>query len=227
MRKRGAHERRRRRADTRSYIAAALAALVVGAASIAWVWALAGDILFPEEQVTVKLENPVIPTKTPRLPSQTPAPSQVPEPTETPLPEETPATEYAVFACEEAVYLAKVVYGEALVCPTTERAAVVWCILNRVDDGHGYWADDVIGVVTQPSQFHGYDEDYPVLPELYELALDVLGRWQAEKNGASDVGRVLPAEYLYFHGDGEHNYFRTEWRGGVTWDWSLPSPYEE
>ena len=36
----------------------------------------------------------------------------------------------------------------------------------------------------------------------------------------------LPKEYLYFTGDGAHNYFTTEWQGGQTWDWSLESPYE-
>lgn len=60
-----------------------------------------------------------------------------------------------------------------------------------------------------------------------DLAADVIERWLQEKNGAADAGRVLPAEYLFFSGDGTHNYFRTEWRGGTVWDWSLPSPYEE
>lgn len=48
-----------------------------------------------------------------------------------------------------------------------------------------------------------------------------------EKDGETEVGRVLPREYLFFTGDGEHNHFRTEWEGGQTWDWSLRSPYEE
>lgn len=38
---------------------------------------------------------------------------------------------------------------------------------------------------------------------------------------------MLPREYLFFTGDGEHNHFRTEWDGGQVWDWSLQSPYEE
>jgi len=48
----------------------------------------------------------------------------------------------------------------------------------------------------------------------------------AEKECVGSVGRVLPKEYLYFTGDGAHNYFTTEWQGGQTWDWSLESPYE-
>lgn len=149
--------------------------------------------------------------------------------------DDIPATEYAVLPeptfedwwGEEAAYIAKTMYGEAMVCSTTERAAVAWCILNRVDSTDPFYPDDIIGVVTQSRQFHGYDAEHPVLPELYDLALDVIERWVEEKTGAEDVGRVLPAEYLFFGGDGKHNHFRTEWDGGTVWDWSLPSPYEE
>jgi hypothetical protein len=127
----------------------------------------------------------------------------------------------------EAEYIAKAVYGEAGICCTTEQAAVVWCILNRVDSTDPYYPDDIIAVITQTGQFHGYKAEQPVEPELYELALDVIGRWQREKDGEPDTGRVLPADYLFFSGDGIRNYFRKDWRGGTTWDWSLPSPYED
>lgn len=126
---------------------------------------------------------------------------------------------------DPAEYLAKTIYGEARGCSTTEQAAVVWCVLNRVDDESGLWPDDIVAVVTQPSQFHGYDPDHPVLPELLALAEDVLARWEIEDSCVGDVGRVLPREYTYFSGDGRHNYFRTEWDGGTTWDWGLESPY--
>ena len=126
-----------------------------------------------------------------------------------------------------AEYIAKTIYGEALVCSTTERAAVAWCILNRADDAQDATPAGVIAVVTRPHQFHGYVEDNPLLPELKALALDVIGRWLDEKGGETDTGRVLPREYLFFTGDGVHNHFRTEWNGGQTWDWSLDSPYEE
>ena len=128
---------------------------------------------------------------------------------------------------EAAAYIAKTVYGEAMVCRTTERAAVVWCILNRADDAQDTTPEGVIRVVTKLCQFHGYAADHPLLPELEELALDVIERWLDEKDGETEVGRVLPREYLFFTGDGEHNHFRTEWEGRRTWDWSLRSPYEE
>ena len=55
----------------------------------------------------------------------------------------------------------------------------------------------------------------------------MIERWLNEKDGETEVGRVLPREYLFFTGDGKHNHFRTEWDGGQVWDWSLQSPYEE
>ena len=50
--------------------------------------------------------------------------------------------------------LAKTLYGEARGIPSVdEKAAVIWCILNRVDDHR--WPDSIEGVVTQPGQFAG------------------------------------------------------------------------
>ena len=128
---------------------------------------------------------------------------------------------------EEARYMAQACFGEGWICQSkTEWAAIYWNILNRVDSDDPYYPDDIIGVVTQSAQYHGYDPTNPVLPVLKELALDVIDRWQREKQGETDVGRVLPPEYLFFGGDGKHNTFRTEWDGGEYWDWSWPSPYE-
>lgn len=60
-----------------------------------------------------------------------------------------------------------------------------------------------------------------------KIARDVLCRWYAEKRGTTDVGRVLPREYCFFTGDGKHNYFTTEWRGGTVWGWSAATPYTD
>ena len=98
----------------------------------------------------------------------------------------------------------------------------MWCALNRVDCGYG----SIVMVVTTPYQFVGYQEDNPVDENLVALCEDVLARWYAEKAGEENVGRVLPSDYLWFSGDGYHNYFRNAYRGGNTWDWSLESPYE-
>lgn len=121
-----------------------------------------------------------------------------------------------------AEYLANVAWGEARGCSVTEQAAVMWCVLNRVDSP--LYPDSVGEVVTQRAQFNGYSASNPITPELLQLANDVLTYWSKE----DDSGRVLPKEYLYFIGDGKHNYFYKTWGGNATaWDWSLPSPYKE
>ena len=125
---------------------------------------------------------------------------------------------------EEAQYIAKVVWAEARGCSRTEQAAVIWCILNRVDSDIRDMPDDIISVVTAPNQF-AYRDSSPITDELYELAKDVISRWEREKNGETNVGRVLPKEYLWFHGDGTNNHFRDAFKGGNRWDWSLESPY--
>lgn len=126
---------------------------------------------------------------------------------------------------EDIERIAKALWGECRGVPSKDRqAAVVWCILNRVDDPR--WPDTIEGVVV-PSQFNGYHPDNPVDPELYDLALDVWNRWQLEKAGETSVGRVLPREYVFFIGDSKENYFSVEYLSTLYWDWSLPNPYEK
>ena len=126
---------------------------------------------------------------------------------------------------EDVEMLAKLIWGEARGIPsTTEKAAVVWCVLNRVDSPK--YADTVAEVVTQSHQFVGYKASNPTTEEFMEIARDVLIRWHSEKNGTSDVGRVLPKDYLYFTGDGVRNYFTAEWSSSAAeYGWTLPTPY--
>lgn len=135
----------------------------------------------------------------------------------------TPEPEEKLWTDEEVEVLAKMVYGEARGVPSKmEQAACVWCVLNRCDE----YGKDIIEVTTAPYQFVGYREHNPIDNDIWELCEDVLSRWYAEKSGETDVGRVLPSDYLYFHGDGSHNHFRNEFKGGTIWDWSYPNPYE-
>lgn len=122
----------------------------------------------------------------------------------------------------EVELIGRTIWGEAGgVKSKAERAAVAWCILNRVDER----GQTVEQVVTAPHQFYGYRTWGECPQEHLDLAADVLTRWNAEKNGAADVGRTLPAGYLYFLGDGERNHFTQEWRSRDYWDWSLSNPY--
>lgn len=133
---------------------------------------------------------------------------------ERPVPEL--ATDY------EVELIARTIWGEAGGCYDADhRAAVAWCILNRVDA----WGQSIEEVVTSEGQFHGYIWWGECPEEHLELAEDVVSRWEREQNGEEDVGRVLPSDFLWFYGDGSHNHFRNSFLGGWTWDWSAESPY--
>lgn len=133
----------------------------------------------------------------------------------------------STYVTEDAItMLAKLIYGEARGCSTTEQAAVVWNVLNRVDSPE--FPDYIEDAILQENAYDGYSPNHPVVDEFMRLAEDVIDRWTWEKWDGGDYGRVLPKEYLYFHGDGKVNWFRIEYQHtGEYWDWSLPSPYEE
>ena len=121
----------------------------------------------------------------------------------------------------EVDLLARTIYAEARGLPVTEQAAVAWCVLNRVDAGYGTLTD----VLTAPHQFATWHGE--IAQEQRDIAADVLTRWEREKAGEAEVGRVLPREYLWFTGRDGHNWFRDAYTGGEYWNWVLESPYEE
>ena len=140
------------------------------------------------------------------------------------IPEEKPVQYYTDM---DAEMLARLLYHECRGVPSrTERAAVAWTVLNRVDSSH--FPNTIRSVITQKNQFN-YRANAPLDESLLELAYDVLDRWNRECNGETDVGRVIPKEYLYFYGDGVHNYFyklnSDGWR--VEWDFHFATPYED
>ena len=121
-------------------------------------------------------------------------------------PEPSAEPEYEMYFTEDdVVAMAKMLWGEARGCALDNQQKAVWCVLNRVDDPR--FPDTIQGVLSQPSQFHGYSPDFPVWDELKEVALDVLTRWSLEKQGVT-VERELPNTYLWFTGDGVQNHFR-------------------
>lgn len=110
------------------------------------------------------------------------------------------------YTYKDLIILAKLIYGEASIVESkTEQAAVVWCVLNRMDDPR--FPNTIEEVVKQPYQFAGYSDDHPVYDEYIKLAKDVLDRYYS--NG---YGRVLPEGYLYFVGRDGHNWFTKEYR---------------
>lgn len=145
--------------------------------------------------------------------------------------QETEEPELEIYYTEnDVIIVAKVIEAEAGgISSFAERAAVAWCILNRVDyTGSEYsFPSTIAGCATETGQFAYYSYTQ-YSDESYEIAADVLERWNLEQNGYTDVGRTLPSEYLFFSGDGSHNHFRTDigYTNG-SYDWSLGSPYEE
>lgn len=89
----------------------------------------------------------------------------------------------------EAEYIAKVIYGTAKNHSDSDKRAVVWCILNRVE--HHSHPNTVAEVCEQPKQWMGYSSDNPVLEDNYELALEELKVWH---NGGH---RPMSNNYIY------------------------------
>lgn len=141
---------------------------------------------------------------------------------------ERPSQPVMYYTEDDVIMVSKVLYNECRgsTLSTIEKACVAWTILNRVDDGWGTISE----VITEPKQF-AYSHGTPVWDNLYIIAKDVLERWNAEQNGQTDVGRVLPREYKWFGGQDGHNWFRDKYdmsQGDHNiWDYSLPNPYEE
>lgn len=108
------------------------------------------------------------------------------------------------------------------VSPYARIAAVGWTALNRLDL-YGGTLEEIIKAPHQFAWHAGIEpEDWMIT-----LADDILGRYWAEKNGQTDVGRTLPASYTFFHGDGRENYFRQQYeKTGEYWGWTLPDPYD-
>lgn len=123
----------------------------------------------------------------------------------------------------EIEMLAKLIYREARgIKSDADKAAVVWCVLNRVDNGN--YGDSIKEVITAKHQF-AWVPDTPVKEEFYNLAEDVIIRWLLEKEGFEEVGRVLPNDYLFFASHKGKNRFRKNYRSREYWGWSLDTPY--
>lgn len=190
-----------------------------------------GDLNIIETVDTTQPETTEPVPDTPSLVALVHTTTYQPEVTVPTAPEEAKAVEYLPLYTEaDAIALAKMGWGEALVTQSdTEIAATMWCAVNRFDSGDPYYRNckSIEAIVKQSGAFAGYSESNPVDEHLLWLVYDVLDRWNAEQHGETDVGRVLPPEYLFFHGDGRHNHFRVEYEhNGQYYDWSLESPYE-
>lgn len=130
---------------------------------------------------------------------------------------------------ELIIVLSKMLFGEARDCSQTEQAAVIWCALNIAESRYeNPTYRDIINSTIKKGTFYGYNPNNSLRDDHLYIVEDVLNRWELERtNPDIDVGRVLPKDYLFFSGDGTHNYFRNAYKGDYDiWDWSLESPYD-
>lgn len=141
------------------------------------------------------------PVTTPEVAKETVKPEQP----EAPEPSEMPVYYEMYFTEDDVAEVAKMLWGEARGCTRDNQIKCAWVVCNRVDDER--FPDTIQGVLSQPSQFHGYSESFPVTDELYNVAFDVLTRWSYEKQGVP-VRRELASSFLWFTGNGVENIFR-------------------
>ncbi len=120
------------------------------------------------------------------------------------------------FTVDDITNVARTVYGEARGLCKNEQAAVIWCILNRLDNQDSFKSHDTIYNVLTKGGFYGFRSSSKVTQEIVDLTLDVLDRYLKEKDGET-VSRELPQGYYYFMGDGKHNYFTQQYHKGSLW----------
>ncbi len=141
----------------------------------------------------------------PTVTAEETAEPEQPEQSEAPEPSEEPIYYEMYFTEDDVAEVAKMLWGEARGCTRDNQIKCAWIVCNRVDDAR--FPSTIQGVLSQPSQFHGYDPSYPVTDELYNVAFDVLTRWSYEKQGIP-VRRELAESFLWFTGNGRENIFR-------------------
>jgi spore germination cell wall hydrolase CwlJ-like protein len=115
---------------------------------------------------------------------------------------------------DELEMLAKTVWGEARGCTPDEWRLVIWTVFQRVDSESSDFRsqNSIEAVLTYPLAFTGYRVSNPVDPDILALVTEEAHAWQygAEAPTFEPYAATLP--YLFFDGDGCHNWYRAEWR---------------
>lgn len=86
----------------------------------------------------------------------------------------------------EARMMAQLLYG-VKDNNNTDLQTLCWCILNRVDSP-GY-PNTIQEVISQPNQWIGYNENNPVIDNLYNISIAVINYW-AEGHRPCDTSFV-------------------------------------
>jgi len=123
--------------------------------------------------------------------------------------QETTDTSAQTYPDADLAMLAKTVWGEARGCTTDEQRLVIWTVFQRVDSG--LFPDTISEVIAQPKQFVGYDEAHPVSAEITALCYEEYDKWQNGEQPPIYEPYAKTTPYLFFEGDGRHNWYRGEW----------------
>ncbi|MGN1229199.1 MAG: cell wall hydrolase [Prevotella sp.] len=112
----------------------------------------------------------------------------------------------AKYSAQEVTLVAQTVWGEAGNCSREEQMLVAWCICNRADA----YDKSVEEIVTAPKQFIGYSPSNPVDETIVEVVSEVLEAWSRGEEALVLSPYATTSSYLFFYGDGKHNWFREE-----------------
>lgn len=123
---------------------------------------------------------------------------------------------------EEMNYIGRLITAEAGGLSNEEMRAVAMTVLHRVDSPK--WPNDMIQVINQDGQYA--DEDMPAYASdrALEAAFEALDQWNLTKNGLiPEEDFELPEKFIYFFGDGKHNYFYCYEKGSVVFYDKMPN----
>jgi len=112
---------------------------------------------------------------------------------------------------QDVTTLARMVWGEGRGVSRNEQKLIVWTVLNRLDNGR--YGSTIRQIVTARGQFVGYRSGHPVTDAIREMVIYVLEAWDRGETAKVYPPFARDSNYLYFHGDGRHNWFRTRYRG--------------
>ena len=116
----------------------------------------------------------------------------------------------------EATILARVLYG-VKDNDTDDLKTYCWCVFNRVDNPA--FPDTIEAVASQPQQWMRYDEDSPVLENLYQLAREQIDAWHTGER------RPVGFEYVFMNWTPSDIVLRDDFKAGPTtryWRWGQP-----
>lgn len=141
--------------------------------------------------------------------------SEISQETESVIESTPPAEEKPLhyeYTDADADMLAKLVYREAGICSEDEQRLIAWTVFQRVDStGHDFRNMNTISdVVTAPHQF-AYDETAPIKDDIRQMCEVELEKWATGGTPPTVEPYAPTLPYLFFEGDGYHNWFRAEW----------------